>query len=145
MVFGCREAIEKPKKMWLFCKVVHWCKCFTHRCIDTNWKNDKIYPSVFFKAKIKKKKIFLLESKSLKNFSRLWKHISSRFFLTGSLSFELCNEKKIKSKFWAEPYKPGIVSKILSRKITYFQKNFFLISEIIFSKKLSLVVKFFAI
>ena len=86
------------------------CDFFAKLCIDANVslidalilneKNDKIYPSVFFKAKIKKKKIFFARVKIFKNFFLDFGNTYHRdFFLTGSLNFELYNEKKIKSKF----------------------------------------------
>ncbi len=65
-----------------------------------NEKNDKIYPPAFFKAKIKKKKFFFARVKIFKNvFLDFGNTYHRDIFLTGSLSFELYNEKKIKSKF----------------------------------------------
>jgi len=129
--------------MRLFCKVVHWCKCFTHRCIDTEWKKMiKSTPQPFSRLK-SKKKIFFARVKIFKNFFLDFRNAYHRdFFLTGSLSFELYNEKKIKSKFWAEPYKPGIVSKIISRKNYLFSKKFFSNFWNYFFKKKIFFIKF---
>jgi hypothetical protein len=66
------------------------CDFFAKLCIDANVslidalilneKNDKIYPSVFFKAKIKKKKIFFARVKIFKKFfSTLETHIIEIF------------------------------------------------------------------
>jgi hypothetical protein len=44
-------------------------------------------------------------------------------------------KKKLNQNFERNHINQGLFRKLYREKITYFQKNFFLISEIIFSKK----------
>ena len=89
------------------------------------------------------KNIIFFKFKILKNFFLdLGNTYHRDFFLTGSLNFELYNEKKIKSKFWSEPYKPGSVSKILPRKNDLFSKKNFSNFWNYFFKKNFFFIKF---
>ena len=113
-------------------KILRWLRIsnqISNILIFWHWNFPKTL--FFFKFKILKK--FFLD---------LGNTYHRDFFLTGSLNFELYNEKKIKSKFWSEPYKPGSVSKILPRKNDLFSKKNFSNFWNYFFKKNFFFIKF---